>query len=228
MEIRGFCTLGNTPGSLVTILGNLVIDRGQVFDAVTDGNIDVLGSVQVKPGAALGLGCDPVAVSNPPCTVNTADRVVGNIAANQPLAVIVHRTTVIGNVSYSGGGGGSTSCAGHSFMGGPPFSTYEDGSVGGNLSITGMTTCWFGIFRTTVSGNVNVSNNFTSTHDPDAPEIATNTIAGALSCFGNFPAPTFGDSGGAANVAHGGAFGQCPKLLLPNPNPNPPGPPPTK
>jgi hypothetical protein len=211
MEIRNFCFL--TDSGTVNILGNLVIDRGAVFDAVTNGDIVVGGSVEVRPGAALGLGCNKDSVG-PPCLGSTSDEVVGSIIANKALAVIVHSTTVIGNFTLSGGGGGSTSCSTTHFMGGPPFSTFEDGSVGGNLSITGMTTCWMGIFRTTVGGNVNVSDNLTNTKDPDAPEINDNTIAGSLSCFANVPPATLGHDHPPQpkSTAAGGKFGQCADL----------------
>ncbi len=194
MEIRGFCSLTNS--GTVTILGNLVIDRGITFDAVTNGNIDVLGSVEVRPGAVLGLGCNTVSVGNPPCTVDTNDRVTGSIVANKALAVIIHSTTVIGNVTITGGGGGSTPAArAPPWWSGPPCATapFEDGSWSEATSDHrhGRPAGWASSGRRSRRQCINVSNNLTNTHDPGPRRRSpSSTIAGSLSCFANFPAAT--------------------------------------
>ena len=45
--------------------------------------------------------------------------------------------------------------------------------------------------------------------DPDANEIANNSIGHNLNCAGNSPSPQIGDSGGGPNTVFGRANGQC-------------------
>ena len=73
-----------------------------------------------------------------------------------------------------------------------------------------MHTCWFGLIRTTVGGNVKVIGNRFG--DPDANEIVTNTIAGNLSCFNNVPVAQVGDSMGSPNSVGGQKRGECKTL----------------
>jgi hypothetical protein len=65
----------------------------------------------------------------------------------------------------------------------PVYSDYEDSTVGGNLSISGLSTCWLGLARLNVHGNVALVNNVLG--DPDGIEVVTNTIGKNLSCQGN-------------------------------------------
>ena len=65
----------------------------------------------------------------------------------------------------------------------PVFSGFEDSTVNGNLSVIGLTSCWLGVARTHVSGNVNLINNQLA--DADAIEILTNQISGNLLCQRN-------------------------------------------
>jgi len=83
--------------------------------------------------------------------------------------------------------------------------------VGGNITVRLMKSCWFGLFRNHVGGNVSVNNNTFA--DPDADEIQTNIIAGNLSCFGNSPPPQRGDSGGNRNIVAGTVSGQCKRVV---------------
>ena len=83
--------------------------------------------------------------------------------------------------------------------------------MGGNITVRLMQSCWFGLFRNQVGGNVSVNNNTFA--DPDADEIQTNVIAGNLSCFGNSPAVQFGDSSGSPNIVGGQAIGECKNVV---------------
>jgi len=82
--------------------------------------------------------------------------------------------------------------------------------VGGSISITGLTTVWFGIIRTHIGRSVTLTD--INLSDPDGNEIVTNVISGNLSCTGLDPAPQVGDSEGAANVVGKVASGQCADL----------------
>ena len=74
----------------------------------------------------------------------------------------------------------------------PVYSDYEDNTIGGNLRITGLNTCWDGALRNKVSGSATFADNTMA--DPDASEMLTNTVAGNLLCSDNSPAIQYGDS----------------------------------
>ena len=99
--------------------------------------------------------------------------------------MIVHNATIGGNVEQHGGGGGLTCDPIGVFnaFGSPVFSTYEDSSVGGNLNISNVTSCWMGTARVDIAGNASYVGNQLA--DPDAIEIVLNHIHGNLSCAGN-------------------------------------------
>jgi len=137
------------------------------------------------------LGCDP---SSFPClddpnqnapTLSSHDRVFGNLRSWQALGVVVHNVSVGGNVRQRGGGGGVTCTPSGIFaqFGSPVYSTYEDSTVGGNIRVSGVNSCWMGLIRLHVRGSVFVRNNQLA--DPDAIEINDNHIAGDLACRGN-------------------------------------------
>ena len=200
LRITGLCRISHT--ATVVVRGNLTIGHHGILNAVTPGTLVVRGDFMVRSGGGAGVGCSPSAG----CSVTTNDRIYGNVIADQPLFLIFHSDWVGGNVASSGGGGGIT-CNSTALFGGPPFSTFEDTTVGGHVAVTDMHSCWFGFFRNTVSGSVWVTGNRMA--DPDANEIATNTIGGDLVCYHNSPAPQVGDSGGLPNVVAGKMLGQC-------------------
>jgi len=192
-------------GSSLTVNGNLTLAPGACLDAFTLADVTVHGNILVGPGAILGLGCGPGALGPPftqgPCYgQSTNDVVDGSIIANQPLTMYLTADTIRGNVTSNGGGPGVTF---------NPYVNYpiKDSTIGGNLIVQGWQGTWFGALRNHVSGNVIVDNVVAA--DPDSNEVATNTVAGNLTCAGNSPAIQFGDSGGAPNLVSGNAIGQC-------------------
>ena len=75
----------------------------------------------------------------------------------------------------------------HSHPGGSPvYSDYEDGSIGGNLRVTGLSSCWFGALRLQIGGSFTYTGN--SLADPDASENLTNHVGGNILCSDNSPA----------------------------------------
>jgi hypothetical protein len=120
--------------------------------------------------------------------------------------VIVHGTTIGGNATITGGGR-TQDCTAVAVYGGPFYSVVEDSSVGGNLEIRGLHSCWLGVIRNHVGGTVRlIGNRF---GDPDAMEIVTNHIGGNLACFNNNPVAQVGDSMGQPNVVAGQKRGEC-------------------
>jgi hypothetical protein len=194
---NGFTVTGNcTVAGDVTINGNLFVADGAVLNdhAASTAMVHVTGNVIVGRGAVLGLGD-----YNPSHNSATVD---GNIIANQPLTLYLGAMTVHGNVVSNGGGD-----PGRNFP-------IKDDRIGGNLIIQGWSGLWLGVIRTTVGGNVIVSNNRAAdtSHDPgaDSTEVQTNHISGNLICQGNSPAAQVNpDDGGLPNIVGGNKIGQC-------------------
>jgi hypothetical protein len=199
VRIEGFCTVN---GGATVVRGRLTISANSALIAAFALNdltgkgsskLTVLGGIFVANGGTLVLGClassfacvdDP----NPSApTLAEADVVRGSIRAQSPLGVIVHDTTIYGNVIESGGGGGTT-CAvpttgPFALFGSPVYSDFEDSAIHGDLTLSDLKTCWMGVARVVDSGSATLTDNKTA--DPDAIEILTNTIVGDLSCNKN-------------------------------------------
>jgi hypothetical protein len=190
--------------------------------------VNVGGNIWVESGAVLLLGCSP----NVTCPEGvTYGRVAGSITAIDSLGVVVHSTNVGGSISILGGGDGLTGSAActadpapwsedatlaAAFL--PPYTDVEDNVVGGNVTIAGQESCWFGALRNLVGGNMRLFNNVMG--DPDSNEVGNNLVRGDMACAGNVPgtppSPTpistgiqFGDGGAGPSIVGGRAFGQC-------------------
>ena len=229
--VQGVCAVN---GGAANVHGNLVVSPGSALLAIFALN-DVAGtgtssltvgrSIYVQNGGSLALGCEP---NFSPCaddpnqtggTLTGSNHVYGDLVSAQPLGVLLHATTINGNV-FEGGGGGGVNCTPtgiFTLFQSPVFSDYEDNTIGGNLVINGLQTCWLGSLRNTVGGSVIDTNNTMA--DPDAGEVLQNTVRGNLVCLNNSPAVQFGDSGASPNVVGGYAIGQCGfGVLSPDPN----------
>lgn len=233
--VTGVCAVN---AGQVVVTDNVSIDAGAALLAGyalnhsgpgTSG-ITVDGSIVVDNGATLILGCKATSF---PCfddphqnaaTLNSPATVDGDVIGLAPLGVVVHGSTVRGDILQQGGGGGP-SCAVSGLFGSFPFpspvySNYEDNTIGGNLRVTGLNSCWFGALRDQIGGSATFASNTFS--DPDASENLNNQINGNLLCTDNSPAVQYGDSGSQPNVVAGFATGQCAFGVV---APNPPGPP---
>jgi hypothetical protein len=212
VTVTGLCTVDT--GSIM-VRRDLVIQQGGVLLAWYGGsNVTVDGDLRVGKNGVLVLGCGlPSSV----CFDDPGDysyRVAGNVGhdlkADGALAVVVHNTAVGHDVDQHGGGGGLNCDL--VMLGSPAFSTYEDTTIGGSVTITGLRTCWLGFLGNTVGHNVDFNNNRTFVVEPTGPdgnEIAANTIGGNLNCARNNPAPQVGDSGLPLNIVGRHATGQC-------------------
>jgi hypothetical protein len=215
------------PGGPVTILGNLTVAPDGFLDAGSCApSVTVGGNVSVGDSGTLILGCEPFLVIMPPVPpfptlcpgLVTTDTIGGNVVSTGALAIIVHETAIGGNVSLAGGGGGvnctpdlNLSAALDSKLGTegptPAYTDFEDNRIGGNVAITGLQGCWFGIFRNQVQKNVILTGN--TFNDPDAMEVTDNIVGHNLICVGNTPTVHLGDSGGGPNKVTGLQLGQC-------------------
>jgi hypothetical protein len=221
ITVTGFCMVD--AGS-ITVRHDLVVKEGAALVAAFGGsNVTVKGDLRVEKNAMLGLGCVPTSFAclDDPTpfapTYSATARVGHDLTADDALVVIVHNTWIGHDVNQHGGGGG-IDCVDMVVLGlAPAYSTYEDSTIGGSVSITGLRTCWLGFLNNTVGNNVNFNDNrtwnaTTGAGDRDGNEVAANTIGGDLDCARNNPAPQVGDSGLPLNVVGGDATGQCRKL----------------
>ena len=233
VSVTGLCAVND---GQVVVTGNVTVQSGAVLAAVFARNdvggsgtsgLTVDGDITVASGGTLFLGCeaahapcndDPNKNTNP--TLNSPATVKGNVTATDPLGVIIHLSTIGGDATQSGGGGG-VNCTPSGFfskIGSPAFSDYEDNTIGGNLRVTGLSSCWLGGLRNKVGGSVTYSDDTLA--DPDANEILTNQIAGNFLCSDDSPTMEYGDSHGHPNVVGGFATGQC-AFGVEQPNPAP-------
>jgi hypothetical protein len=238
--VTGVCTMyvGN-----VVVKGNVTVEPGALLDNGAPGDpttaptvaaqLYVGGNVKVGKGAVLILGCSPDSScggsSGPPATgpgISSAT-IRGNVTAIGAQGVVIHSSSIGGNFTDIGGGGGAAaqSCEAQNpppaptiaalepwsldpalyFT--PVFTDAEDSSIGGNYTVAGVSSCWLGSLRNQIRGNATFIGN--TMGDPDAMEIANNLINQNFTCFKNNPAPQFGDSMASSDLVAGWATGQC-------------------
>jgi hypothetical protein len=195
--VQGACEV-NAGAAIVE--GNLTVAPGGVLLAAFALNdvtghglsrLSVGGDLIVSDGATALLGCEPgffTCLDDPNPTSPTLfshDSFGRDVIGDQPLGIIIHSSTIEGNVTEHGGGGGfnCTPTGVFTLFNSPVFSDYEDNWIGGNATISDITSCYLGIARNHVVGDLRVLNNQYA--DPDAIEITSNHIAGDLVCREN-------------------------------------------
>jgi hypothetical protein len=196
--VEGVCKVD---AKRVVVRGNLVVGENSTLLAAYGqsqpagkgpSSLTVHGRLRVLKGGTLLLGCEPehfVCLNDPDPTDPTLSgrgTIFGNLVATEALGVVVHNSHIFGRVRQIGGGGG-TSCepTGPFLELGLPavYSDYEDTSIGGNINVRELESCWLGLARLQVAGNMRVNQNQLA--DPDAIEILSNVIRGNLACQGN-------------------------------------------
>ncbi|MBV8940424.1 MAG: hypothetical protein JO240_01680, partial [Solirubrobacterales bacterium] len=195
--VKGVCAVTSGPAH---VIGTLTVTKGSALGAVFGAHhssLKVTGNLVVGKDAVVLLGCKV----NPngtglPCkddpnpkhpTLTSHGSVSGSIIEKSALGVIVHNSAIGKNVTQTGGGGG-ISCkppkAGvFAKIKSPVYSDYEDSSIGGNLTVKLLRTCWLGVARVKIHGSATISRN--KTKDPDAVEVLANHVSKNLSCNGN-------------------------------------------
>ena len=239
ITISGICYM---PAGNIFVRGGLTVAPGALLDAVTPGDptpgtpvvpatVVIEGNVFVGSGGVLLFGCSPnISCSNPPGI--SYDSIRGSLIAVGAQGVVVHSASIGGSLYVSGGGGGSAAetCTNAVPMAPglepwsedpnlnftPVYTDAEDNSIGGNMNISGLTSCWLGSIRNQVGRSATFVGN--TLGDPDGFEIANNLVNGNMGCSGNAPAVQFGDTGAAPNIVGGFASGECGfNVVLPNP-----------
>jgi hypothetical protein len=240
--VRGACEVNAgaavVNGDLTLSPGSALLAAFALNDKTGSGtsSLTVKGNVLVRSGATLLMGCNP---ANFPClddpnqsqpTLSMHPTVGLDLRSNQALGVIVHNFTVGGDVIQTGGGGGVNCNPQGVFklFGSPVYSTYEVGSVGGDVRISSVQSCWMGLVELQVGNTVVMYQNKLA--DPDAIEILSNNITGNLICRGNSRTWDNGDIGASLfprqpepNTVGRNRKGQC-VLSSPNTRTDKPGP----
>ena len=161
--------------SSLTVTGNLVLDRGSAA---------ALGCKANPNGTGMACIDDPDQ-SHP--TLTSRERVSGNIVAHRALGLIVHNSAIGQSIKDIGGGGGPNCSVPKTgifaALKSPVFSDLEDSSVGGDVRLNGLRTCWMGLARNRVRSYITI--NINKTADPDAIEVLANHIGKSLSCANN-------------------------------------------
>ena len=188
--------------SSLTVTGNVVVDSGGFV---------ILGCKSNPDGS--GIACIDDHAKVPKLRSHTV--VTGNLIAHAPIGVLVHNTAISGQFKETGGGGGLSCTPPKSgifaAIMSPVYSDIEDSTIGKNVAITGMNSCWLGLARDKVGGSVTISNN--TMGDPDAIEILASHITKNLSCSGNsHPTPT---APGAQPVWDGAETSMTPGVIYP-------------
>lgn len=233
--VRGVCLVNAGPA---VVRGHVTVaPRGSLIAAYArndqtgrgSSNLTIGGSVTVGYRGTLVLGCmagtfnclDDPAPNHP--TLGSATRISGNVTAYRALGIVVHGSTIGGNVWQTGGGGGMTCTPTGIFksFGSPAYTDYENSTIGGKLTVRGLRSCWYGTIRDVLRGVIRLAGNKFA--DPDAMEVVTNRIYRNIFCTRNVPAPQFGDAGGMTNRVRGHGAGQC-SFRVRQPNPAPDGP----
>jgi hypothetical protein len=196
VTVTGFCAVNQGPAR---VIGTLDLEPGSALAAAYGkhhSRLTVVGNVMVERSATLVLGCnttefpcfDDPASSNPNVkpTLSSSERVTGDLRANGALSLLFHGDAFGGSIVDSGGGGG-LSCkppssgpfaAFHS----PVYSAFEDSTIGQNLAVSHLTSCWMGVARDSAE-NISLTDN--KFGDPDAIEVLSNQVSNELSCRGN-------------------------------------------
>ncbi len=173
--------------------GSVVLAAFALNDKTGKGtsSLSVRGNLHVGVGATLVMGCNPQNFAclddphqNKP-TLSSHDTVGGNLSSSLPLGVVVHNSSVGGDVTQYGGGGGRNCTPSGVFklFKSPVYSTYEVMSVGGAVHVSAVRSCWMGFVEMRVGNGMEIRNNKLA--DPDAIEILANNIKGDLSCHRN-------------------------------------------
>jgi hypothetical protein len=226
--VQGVCVVSNGPA---VVNGTLTVESGgALVAAFAGGHLTVKKDVVVSKDGTAILGCF---ASSFPClddpnqnspTLNSPVVVRRDVLAFGALGVLMHDTTVGRDVREVGGGGG-VSCNPTGFfamVGSPAYSDYEDSTVGRDLSVAGLNSCWFGTLRVKVGRDLAYAHNTFA--DPDASEVHNNAVGRDISCSGNSPAVQYGDAAnGAPNQVGRNAHGECGFNVLQH-NPAPDGP----
>ena len=206
ITVTGVCNI--QPNAVINVAGNIRVAPGAVLDAQSAPSTITVGhNVVADAGSLLGMGCQPtntigmfagVPCADPYADGHTTITVDGNVFATNADTVLLRKLTVGGNVALNGGGGEI------------PWSI-KGNTIGGKVTIGGVTADWLGLQFNTIGGTAALTN--ITVTDPGDPgrtvAVVENTVGRNLNCTGLAPGVSGGFIPGEVNhVAHK-ATGQC-------------------
>jgi hypothetical protein len=206
ITVTGFCDV--VPDAVISVVGNLNVAAGAVFDAQSAPSTITIGhNVTAGAGSLLGLGCQSNTAHAPhPCTVEPGNSVItvdGNVTSTDANTVLLNGITVNRNVTLTGGGG-------------PIPWAEKNNTIGGNLTISGVTPEWLGVEFSNIAGNATLTN-ITATDPEDqgfaAVSVVVNTVGRNLNCSGLGPRLSGGVFPGEVNIVGHNTTGQCVGLV---------------
>src|SRR5689334_18948128 len=198
ITVTGFCDV--VPDAVITVVGNLNVAPGAIFDAQSAPSTTTVGhNVTAGAGSLLGLGCQAfgsVPHAAHPCAPPydqdgvSVINVNGNVTATDADTVLLNGITVGRNVTLTGGGGDI------------PWAL-KNNTVGGNFTVSDVTPEWLGVLFSNIGGNLNLFN-ITATDPEDdgnaAVSVVVNTIGKNLNCENLGPRLTGGAIPGEFNT----------------------------
>ena len=219
ITVKGVCNV--VPDAVINVVGNINVAPGAVLDAQSaPSTINVGHNITAGSGSFLGLGCQPTnsigTMAGVPCAVepdgHTTITVGGNVTALDANTVLMRgavadgagRLTVNGNVTLLGGGGDI------------PWSI-KGNTIGGNLTVIGVTADWLGVQFNTIGRNATlISITATDPGDPGRTvAVVENTVERNLNCIGLAPGVSGGFIPGEVNHVGRHASGQCASISAP-------------
>jgi hypothetical protein len=198
--VTGNCWLTNF--GTVVINGDLRVAHDAKFDGTTSGTLIVDGNFFSGTNSVTDMG-----------TAGSNDVIMGDVYADNAYEMAWNNVTVGGwyDVVAQDHYTDNTDCSQTDMNGTPDGFSFVQGSVGGFFNYQDNRTCTMNLLNSHVTGTVSVNGNLTNVTVPGigyrSPQIAGNSIGGALNCTNNKPAPTLDH--GRANTAARGKHGQC-------------------
>ena len=218
--VTGVCNI--VPGAVINVAGNIDVAPGAVLDAQSAPSTITVGhDVTAAAGSLLGLGCQPsntigrfagVPCADPYSTGFTTITINGNVTATDASDVLLRgavapgagKLTVNGFVRLTGGSSDA------------PWSI-KGLTIGGSLTISGVTAEFLGVQFNTIRNNATLSN--ITVNDVDFPPpgviVVGNTVVGNLNCSGLLPFVAAGVLPGQTNYVGHQATGQCAAISVP-------------
>jgi hypothetical protein len=211
ITVTGFCDV--VPDAVISVVGNLNVAPGAVFDAQSAPSTITVGhNVTAGGGSLLGLGCQPfgyVPHAAHPCTMkgyedgHSVITINGNVTATNAFTILLNGITVTRNVTLTGGGGDI------------PWAL-KNNTVGGNFTVSDVMPEWLGVLFSHIGGNLTLTN-ITATDPEDdgnaAVSVVVNTIGRNLNCKNLGPRLTGGAIPGEFNIVGHNTTGQCVGLM---------------
>jgi hypothetical protein len=215
ITVTGACSVATD--AVINVVGNVdvaagaVLAGGSTLDPQSAPYTMTVGhNVTAAAGSLLELGCQPSGsigmFAGVPCIVEpdgqTTITVDGNVTATDANTVLLRGMTVKGNVTLTGGGGEI------------PWSI-KGNTIGGNLTVSGVTADWLGVQFNGIGGNATLTN--VTVTDPGDPgrtvAVVENTVGRDLNCTGLAPGVSGGFIPGEVNHVGHNATGQCASLV---------------